>query len=102
MVFIILNMLSMAIDFEDKSDTFTLVLEIINYVFTSIFAIEAMFKFIAFGPLMYIKSNWNKFDLFVVCASFFEIFMRMLNTNSLKFLRVGPQLARIMRVLRVS
>ena len=61
-----------------------------NYIFTSIFAIEAFLKLIAFGPIMYLKSNWNKFDLFVVCASFIEIFMRILNTNSLKFLRVGP------------
>lgn len=83
-------MLSMAIDFEDKSNTYSTALEIINYIFTGVFAIEAILKFVAFGPLMYLKSNWNKFDLFVVCASFIEIFMRLLNSNSLKFLRVGP------------
>jgi hypothetical protein len=46
--------------------------------------------------------GWNKFDFFVVSASFLDIVMANMSANSLKVIRVGPQLARIMRVMRVS
>ena len=50
----------------------------------------------------YFSSGWNKFDFFVVSASFLDIVMANMSANSLKVIRVGPQLARIMRVMRVS
>ena len=42
------------------------------------------------------------FDFFVVCSSAIDIILDQMNSVSLKFLRVGPQLARILRVLRIS
>lgn len=42
------------------------------------------------------------FDFFVVCSSAVDIILDQMNSVSLKFLRVGPQLARILRVLRIS
>ena len=62
---------------------------------------ECVLKLIAHG-LSYFSSGWNKFDFFVVLASFLDIAMNALAGSSLKFLRVGPQLARVLRVLRVS
>lgn len=58
-------------------------------------------KLIANGS-HYFASGWNKFDFFVVSASFLDIIMANMAANSLKVIRVGPQLARIMRVMRVS
>jgi len=58
-------------------------------------------KLIAHGG-NYFNSGWNKFDFFVVSASFLDIVMANMSANSLKVIRVGPQLARIMRVMRVS
>ena len=60
-----------------------------------------MLKIIAQGS-SYFKNSWNKFDFFVVVASFFDIIMGELSSTGLKFLRVAPQLARVLRVLRVS
>ena len=50
-------------------------LENINYFFTALFILEAIFKLVAFGPKGYWISNWNKFDLFVVIASMVDIIM---------------------------
>jgi len=76
-------------------------LDYINYFFTGVFALECMLKLLAYGS-SYFKTSWNIFDFCVVSASFFDIVMNQMSTNSLKFLRVGPQLARVMRVMRVS
>ena len=101
MICIVLNMIQMAIVYEGASAEFINGLEISNYVFTSIFFLEATLKLIAFGK-SYFKNSWNKFDFIVVVSSLLDIAMGMLEQSSLKFLRIGPQLARVMRVLRVS
>lgn len=101
MVCIILNMLSMAISFEGQPALYTRALEVINYVFTTIFAFEMLVKMIALG-WGYFTPGWNKFDLFVVLSSFLDIIMGQLSTSTLRPLRVAPQLARVLRVLRVS
>lgn len=101
MACIILNIFSMAAIFEGQSDAYSSVLEKINYFFTGAFACECSFKLIANGGA-YFNSGWNKFDFFVVSASFLDIVMANMSANSLKVIRVGPQLARIMRVMRVS
>ena len=72
-----------------------------NYAFTLIFIIEAGLKIIAYGDT-YFGSDWNKFDFFVVVSSIFEIIMGRIDAKGANFLKVGAQLARVMRVLRVS
>lgn len=61
----------------------------VNYVFTSVFALEAFIKLIAFGK-SYFKSGWNRFDFFVVISSFIDIIMNMLDAATLSIIRVGP------------
>lgn len=89
MACIILNIFSMAAIFEGQSDAYSSVLEKINYFFTGAFACECSFKLIANGGA-YFNSSWNKFDFFVVSASFLDIVMANMSANSLKVLRVGP------------
>ena len=101
MACIILNIFTMGATFEGMSKEYSTILEKINYFFTAAFAIECTFKLIAHGG-NYFNSAWNKFDFFVVSASFIDLVMANLSANSLKVIRVGPQLARIMRVMRVS
>ena len=91
----------MAAIFEGMSDSYSGILEKINYFFTAAFALECFLKLIANGGA-YFGTTWNKFDFFVVSASFLDIVMANISANSLKVIRVGPQLARIMRVMRVS
>lgn len=55
----------------------------------------------AFGDT-YLKLGWNKFDFFVVVSSIFDLLLETLDTKSMEFLTVAPQLARVMRVLRVT
>ena len=94
-------MFQMAVGYEGMSVNFSYILDMINYVFTTIFVVEATLKLIAFGK-HYFKNNWNVFDFCVVIASLFDIMMGLMDSSSIKFLRVGPQLARVPRVLRVS
>jgi hypothetical protein len=96
-----MNIVTMAITYEGMSKQYSGILEKINYFFTAAFAIECAFKLVGHGG-NYFNSAWNKFDFFVVSASFLDIVMDNLSANSLKVIRVGPQLARIMRVMRVS
>lgn len=98
---IILNIFTMAATFEGQSDNYSDILEKINYFFTAAFTLECGAKLIAHGG-NYFGSAWNKFDFFVVSASFLDIVMANMSANSLKVIRVGPQLARIMRVMRVT
>jgi hypothetical protein len=46
MVVIILNMFSMAINYEGESPTYSRGLDIVNYIFTSIFFLECILKLI--------------------------------------------------------
>jgi hypothetical protein len=83
---IILNMIQMAIDYDDNSTTYAFALSIINYVFTTIFIFEMVLKLVAYGPKMYFKSHWNKFDSFVVISSMLEILMNIGFSSNLRVL----------------
>ena len=64
---------------------------------------ECSSKIYSFGPVGYFHSGWNQFDFFVVMCSLLDIALELLGSNdNAKFLRAGPQLARVLRVLRVS
>lgn len=76
-------------------------LDVTNYVFTGIFFVEAVLKLIAYGN-SYFNSSWNKFDFFVVAASFLDVAMSVLGESSFSWLSSAPQIARVMRVLRVA
>lgn len=102
-----LNIFTMGLVYEGASDSYNLVLEVINYVFTSIFFLECIFKIIAMGFKGYFMNGWNKFDFFVVLSSIVDIVLGVVfsqndDSNKGSILRIGPQLARIVRVLRVT
>lgn len=103
-VCILLNIQTMGLFYEGSSLEYQNNLEQINYFFTVIFFLEAALKISSLSLKGYLLSGWNKFDLFVVLASAVDIMMSLFmgSSSSLKFLRVGPQLARVIRVLRVS
>jgi len=101
MICIVLNMVQMGLTYEGESAEYTLTLLVINYIFTTIFLIEAIMKLIAFRR-SYFHSSWNVFDFIVVIGSLVDIVLTNMNTTQLSFLRVGPQLVRVLRVLRVS
>jgi hypothetical protein len=48
------------------------------------------FKMFILSYKGYVASAWNRFDMFVVIASMFDLLMEMLDSNTMKFLAVGP------------
>lgn len=96
-----LNMIQMAFIMEGITKTMQTFLDITNYIFSAVFFVEAVCKIIAFGDT-YLKLGWNKFDFFVVVSSIIDLLLETLDTKSMEFLTVAPQLARVMRVLRVT
>lgn len=69
---IVLNSISLAIQYETMTVQYSNTLNYIGYFFTSVYILEAALKIISFGN-SYFFQNWNKFDFFVVCASIFDI-----------------------------
>ena len=100
-IIILLNMIQMAMLYNDASAKYLLGLDIINYIFTGIFTIEVCLKLIGFADNFW-GDNWNIFDLLVVACSYVDIIFSSLTTDSLRFLRIGPQLVRVLRILRVA
>ena len=50
----------------------------------------------------YFKISWNLFDFVIVIMSIFDIFLEVIGTIMIPFLRSGPQIVRVMRVFRIS
>jgi voltage-dependent calcium channel L type alpha-1D len=80
---------------------YTYLIDLSNYFFTAIFTIEMILKMQAYS-WRYFETAWNKFDFFIVMASLLDIIISMTPTEGNEVLSVGPQIARIMRVLRVT
>uniref|UniRef100_A0A8K9UC73 Voltage-dependent T-type calcium channel subunit alpha n=1 Tax=Oncorhynchus mykiss TaxID=8022 RepID=A0A8K9UC73_ONCMY len=73
MISILINTLSMGIEFHQQPQELTDILEISNLVFTSLFSLEMLLKLLAFGLFGYIKNPYNGFDSVIVIISVWEI-----------------------------
>ena len=89
---IVINTLSMGIEYHGQPQSLTNALEYSNLVFTCLFAIEMVLKIIAEGCFKYIKSAYNLFDGAIVIMSVIEL---QGNKNS------GLSVLRTFRLLRV-
>ncbi|EDV92308.1 GH24843 [Drosophila grimshawi] len=70
---ILINTLSMGIEYHDQPDELTAIVETSNVVFSGIFAVEMLLKVIAEGPFRYIANGFNVFDGIIVILSAIEI-----------------------------
>ncbi|KAG7460011.1 hypothetical protein MATL_G00216650 [Megalops atlanticus] len=95
MIAILINTLSMGIEYHEQPEELTDILEISNIVFTSMFALEMMLKLLAFGLLGYIKNPYNIFDGIIVVISVWEIIGQ--SDGGLSVLRTF----RLLRVLKL-
>ena len=68
MIVIMLNMLTMCLEHEGQSPTYTTVLYYINLFFIVVFTIECVMKLVGLR-LYYFKIPWNVFDFVVVVLS---------------------------------
>ncbi|XP_064532037.1 voltage-dependent T-type calcium channel subunit alpha-1G isoform X17 [Pseudopipra pipra] len=95
MVAILINTLSMGIEYHEQPEELTNALEISNIVFTSLFALEMLLKVLVYGPFGYIKNPYNIFDGIIVVISVWEIVGQQ--GGGLSVLRTF----RLMRVLKL-
>ncbi|XP_029570707.1 voltage-dependent T-type calcium channel subunit alpha-1G-like [Salmo trutta] len=95
MIAILINTLSMGIEYHEQPDELTNALEISNIVFTSLFALEMLLKVLVYGPFGYIKNPYNIFDGVIVVISVWEIVGQQ--GGGLSVLRTF----RLMRVLKL-
>lgn len=63
---ILINTLSMGIEYHDQPAELTAIVETSNIVFSGIFAVEMLLKVIAEGPFRYIANGFNVFDGVIV------------------------------------
>ncbi|NWT51732.1 SCN5A protein, partial [Erythrocercus mccallii] len=100
-VCIVMNTLFMALEHNNMSSTFKLMLKIGNLVFTGIFTAEMILKIIALDPYYYFQQPWNIFDSVIVTLSLVELSFP--KTKSKKEGRKGGTLSvlRSFRLLRV-
>ncbi|XP_015590684.1 voltage-dependent T-type calcium channel subunit alpha-1G isoform X2 [Cephus cinctus] len=70
---ILINTLSMGIEYHNQPEELTVIVEISNIVFSAVFAVEMLLKIIAEGPFGYISNGFNVFDGVVVVLSIVEL-----------------------------
>lgn len=63
---ILINTLSMGIEYHNQPEELTAIVETSNIVFSGIFAVEMLLKVIAEGPFKYIANGFNVFDGVIV------------------------------------
>eukprot|EP00665_Eupelagonemidae_sp_cell47_P010392 gene10392-917_t len=95
MALICVNVFFMCLRYEGKGRThesITEVTEKVDIFFVLVYTAEAVLKNIGLTPQLYMKDNWNRFDLLLVVASWFGLLDpdgSMPGFNSLRVLRIG-------------
>lgn len=118
MTCIVLNTISLAINWYSEPVFVDDILDYINYTFAVIFGLEAIIKIIALTPRIYFRDSGNWFDLLIVVSSFFSsIFSLIFNvdfgssttfirafriTRAFKYIRKSDQLKIIFETLIVT
>ena len=68
-IVILLNTVTMSMEYYGASEQYLQALEACNVVFVVIFTVEAILKIIGYGPIYYFYIDWNKFDFAVMIMS---------------------------------
>ncbi|XP_037028717.1 voltage-dependent T-type calcium channel subunit alpha-1G isoform X5 [Bradysia coprophila] len=95
---ILINTLSMGIEYHNQPDELTAIVETSNIVFSGIFAVEMLLKVIAEGPFKYIANGFNVFDGVIVILSVFELAQQFLGVGEGNS---GLSVLRTFRLLRI-
>uniref|UniRef100_A0A182TIB5 Ion transport domain-containing protein n=1 Tax=Anopheles melas TaxID=34690 RepID=A0A182TIB5_9DIPT len=100
---ILINTLSMGIEYHDQPAELTAIVETSNIVFSAIFAVEMILKVIAEGPFRYVANGFNVFDGVIVILSVVELGQSYLGegqgSSGLSVLRTF-RLLRILKLVR--
>ncbi|KAF8781415.1 Voltage-dependent L-type calcium channel subunit like protein [Argiope bruennichi] len=100
-VLIMINTLVLAMKYYGQPKEYTFALDVMNMIFTAVFAFEFLLKLVAFKFKNYFGDAWNVFDFIIVLGSFIDIVYSEVNpgTNiiSINFFR----LFRVMRLVKL-
>ncbi|XP_076333585.1 voltage-dependent calcium channel type D subunit alpha-1-like [Tachypleus tridentatus] len=98
---ILVNSIVLAMKYHNQPLSYTAALDILNMVFTTVFALEFLLKLIAFNFKNYFGDAWNVFDFIIVLGSFIDIVYSEINPGSniisINFFR----LFRVMRLIKL-
>lgn len=97
LVAILVNTLSMGVEYHQQPDILTVILEYSNLFFTALFALEMLLKIIANGFFGYLSDGFNLFDGGIVALSVLELFQE--GKGGLSVLRTF-RLLRILKLVR--
>lgn len=70
---IVLNTIVLTLKWYEQDESIVRALEVINYVFSAIFLIEAILKILGLGPKRYFSDGWNQFDFIIAVGSVISI-----------------------------
>ncbi|XP_048511904.1 muscle calcium channel subunit alpha-1 isoform X10 [Athalia rosae] len=70
---IMINTVTLAMKFYEQPEFYTEALDVLNMIFTAVFALEFVFKLAAFRFKNYFGDAWNVFDFIIVLGSFIDI-----------------------------
>jgi hypothetical protein len=96
-LFIVLNVLSMAVESFKQSQWQLDFSVVANYFFTFVFGWECIFKLYGLYPRRYYTSAWNRFDFFIVMISFAGIAIDNLGSS----VGLNPTVLRVLRIFRI-
>lgn len=68
-----INTITLAMKFYRQPEFYTNTLDVLNMIFTAVFALEFVFKLAAFRFKNYFGDAWNVFDFIIVLGSFIDI-----------------------------
>ncbi|CAD6191072.1 unnamed protein product [Caenorhabditis auriculariae] len=97
LVAILVNTLSMGVEYHQQPEILTTILEYSNLFFTALFALEMLLKIIADGFFGYLADGFNLFDGGIVALSVLELFQE--GKGGLSVLRTF-RLLRILKLVR--
>ncbi|KAG5668935.1 hypothetical protein PVAND_016842 [Polypedilum vanderplanki] len=81
-ILIMINTITLAMKFYRQPKEYTEALDILNMIFTAVFALEFVFKLAAFRFKNYFGDAWNVFDFIIVLGSFIDIVYSEVNMLS--------------------
>ncbi|XP_043233956.1 voltage-dependent calcium channel type D subunit alpha-1-like, partial [Amphibalanus amphitrite] len=101
-VLILCNTITLAMGFYGQPAAYTKALDILNYIFSSAFAIECVLKLLAFRFKNYFSDPWNVFDFIIVLGSFIDIFLGLVMQQETQMISINFfRLFRVMRLVKL-
>lgn len=85
-----INTITLAMKFYRQPQMYTDTLDVLNMIFTAVFALEFVFKLAAFRFKNYFGDAWNVFDFIIVLGSFIDIVYSEVNQAKLSESNTGP------------